>query len=291
MFEYKYSHKTESHYERENAHKLNLRVKQIEEQLQAATQNGEGDARAVSEADKNKKRAEQKAKAAAFFSERGASGKDLTRYRKPANQDVLYGRDFNDEITAIDQLETPVGEVVINGMVMSVEPRQIRDERTILSIAVTDFTDSIIVKMFIKNEQLEDIYSFVKKGNFLKIKGIAAMDKFDQEITISNVSGIRKGTDNRSVRTDLALNKRVELHCHTKMSDMDGVSYASDIINQAIKWGHKAVAITDHGVVQAFTEAYHTMQKLWGKYEAKGESLTLRLYTVLKHILWMTLKR
>ena len=83
---------------------------------------------------------------------------------------------------------------------------------------------------------------FVKKGNFLKIKGIAAMDKFDQEITISNVSGIRKGTDNRSVRTDLALNKRVELHCHTKMSDMDGVSYASDIINQAIKWGHKAVA-------------------------------------------------
>ena len=275
--EYRYSHKTESHYERENAHKLNLRVKQIEEQLQAATQNGEGDAKAVSEADKNKKRAEQKAKAAAFFSERGASGKDLTRYRKPANQDVLYGRDFNDEITAIDQLETPVGEVVINGMVMSVEPRQIRDERTILSIAVTDFTDSIIVKMFIKNEQLEDIYSFVKKGNFLKIKGIAAMDKFDQEITISNVSGIRKGTDNRSVRTDLALNKRVELHCHTKMSDMDGVSYASDIINQAIKWGHKAVAITDHGVVQAFTEAYHTMQKLWGKYEAKGEKLDFKV--------------
>ena len=177
----------------------------------------------------------------------------------------------------MDQLETPVGEVVINGMVMSVEPRQIRDERTILSIAVTDFTDSIIVKMFIKNEQLEDIYSFVKKGNFLKIKGIAAMDKFDQEITISNVSGIRKGTDNRSVRTDLALNKRVELHCHTKMSDMDGVSYASDIINQAIKWGHKAVAITDHGVVQAFTEAYHTMQKLWGKYEAKGEKLDFKV--------------
>ena len=85
--------------------------------------------------------------------------------------------------------------------VMSVEPRPIRDERTILSIAVTDFTDSIIVKMFVKNEQLDDMYGFIRKGNFLKIKGIAAMDKYDQEITISNVSGIRKGTDNRSVGT------------------------------------------------------------------------------------------
>ncbi len=148
--EYKYASKTENHYEKENAHKLNLRVKQIEEQLQAATQNGDGESKQLSDADKNKKKAEQKAKAAAFFNERGATGKDLTRYRKPANQDVLYGRDFNDDITAIEQLETPVGEVAVNGMVMSVEPRPIRDERTILSIAVTDFTDSIIVKMFVK---------------------------------------------------------------------------------------------------------------------------------------------
>ena len=119
---------------------------------------------------KIKKKAEQKAKAAAFFNERGATGKDLTRYRKPANQDVLYGRDFNDDITAIEQLETPVGEVAVNGMVMSVEPRPIRDERTILSIAVTDFTDSIIVKMFVKNEQLDDMYGFIKKGISLRLR-------------------------------------------------------------------------------------------------------------------------
>ena len=64
------------------------------------------------------------------------------------------------------------------------------------------------------------------------------MDKYDQEITISNVSGIRKGSDNRSVRNNLSLHKRVELHCHTKMSDMDGVSYAKDMIKHAISWGH-----------------------------------------------------
>ena len=111
---------------------------------------------------------------------------------------------------------------------------------------------------------------------FLKIKGIASMDKYDQEITIVNVSGIRKGSDNRSVRNDLSLHKRVELHCHTKMSDMDGVSYAKDIIKQAISWGHKAIAITDHGVVQAFTEAYHSS---WYGSEA------LPSYEVISHFL------
>ena len=271
--EYKYVAKLEKRYEKENEHKLNLRIKQIEDNFMAAGEEAKSD----NGAEKNKKYAEQKAKAAAFFNERGASGKDLTRYRKPANTDILYGRDFDDEVTAIEQIESPIGEVVINGMLRSIETREIRNERTILSIVVTDFTDSIVVKMFARNEQLPDLYEFIKKGNFLKIKGIASMDKYDQEITISNVSGIRKGSDNRSVRNDLSLHKRVELHCHTKMSDMDGVSYAKDIIKQAISWGHKAIAITDHGVVQAFTEAYHTMQDLEFKYKKKGEKLDFKV--------------
>ena len=271
--EYKYVAKLEKRYEKENEHKLNLRIKQNEDNFMAAGEEAKSD----NGAEKNKKYAEQKAKAAAFFNERGASGKDLTRYRKPANTDILYGRDFDDEVTAIEQIESPIGEVVINGMIRSIETREIRNERTILSIVVTDFTDSIVVKMFARNEQLPGLYEFIKKGNFLKIKGIASMDKYDQEITISNVSGIRKGSDNRSVRNDLSLHKRVELHCHTKMSDMDGVSYAKDIIKQAISWGHKAIAITDHGVVQAFTEAYHTMQDLEFKYNKKGEKLDFKV--------------
>ena len=271
--EYKYVAKLEKRYEKENEHKLNLRIKQIEDNFMAAGEEAKSD----NGAEKNKKYAEQKAKAAAFFNERGASGKDLTRYRKPANTDILYGRDFDDEVTAIEQIESPIGEVVINGMIRSIETREIRNERTILSIVVTDFTDSIVVKMFARNEQLPDLYEFIKKGNFLKIKGIASMDKYDQEITIANVSGIRKGSDNRSVRNDLSLHKRVELHCHTKMSDMDGVSSVSDIMRQAIRWGHKALAITDHGVVQAFTEAYHTLKDIQGDYKKKGEKLDFKL--------------
>ncbi|MBQ4284197.1 MAG: PolC-type DNA polymerase III, partial [Lachnospira sp.] len=161
--------------------------------------------------------------------------------------------------------------------IRKVDEREIRNERTILMFDVTDFTDTITVKMFVKNEELSQVKEYIKTKNFVKVKGVVALDKFDHEITMANVWGIRKSADTRKARNDLALNKRVELHCHTKMSDMDGVSSVSDIIKQAIKWGHKGIAITDHGVVQAFTEAYHTMDKLEGDYKKKGEKLDFKV--------------
>ena len=117
-------------------------------------------------------------------------------------------------------------------MVRNVEMREIRNERTIIMFNVTDFTDTITVKVFAKNEQVPELSGVIKKGNFLKIKGNATFDKYDQEISIANVWGIRKGSDTRQVRNDLALHKRVELHCHTKMSDMDGVSYVLILSNR-----------------------------------------------------------
>ena len=93
--------------------------------------------------------------------------------------------------------------------------------------AVTDFTDTIMVKMFVRNEQLPDVLGDIKKGAFLKIKGVTTIDKFDGELTIGSVTGIRKISDFTESRMDTAPEKRVELHCHTKMSDMDGVSEVS----------------------------------------------------------------
>ncbi|MGN0328287.1 MAG: PolC-type DNA polymerase III [Lachnospira sp.] len=277
--EYKYADKTESHYERENAHKLSLRVKQIEENMMAAANDNNDDEKSADKKAKNasEKKAEQKAKAAAYFNERGPAGKELSYHKKTANTDVLYGRDFDDEPVPIEQIDTAIGDVVISGMVRGVETREIRNERTIIMFSVTDFTDTIMVKMFAKNEQLPELMDFIKKKNFLKIKGVASVDKYDQEVAISNVSGIRKGVDTRVTRSDLALHKRVELHCHTKMSDMDGVSSAGDIIRQAVKWGHKAIAITDHGVVQAFTECKHVMDDLESEYKKKGEKLDFKV--------------
>ena len=184
-------------------------------------------------------------------------------YRKEVSPDVIYGRDFDGEVISLESLTSEMGEVIIRGQVMSVEAREIRNEKTILIFAVTDFTDSIVIKMFLRNEQVAEITGHVKEGACLKIKGITTVDRFDSELTIASVKGIRKIADFAVKRTDNSPQKRVELHCHTKMSDMDGVTDAKSLIKRACEWGHKALAITDHGVVQAFPEAYHCFDA-WG---------------------------
>ena len=85
------------------------------------------------------------------------------------------------------------------------------------------------------------------------------VDKYDSDLSISSIVGLKKYLTLPSKREDTAAEKRVELHCHTKMSDMDGVSDVKDIVKCAMRWGHKAIAITDHGDVQAFPDANHTV--------------------------------
>ena len=150
---------------------------------------------------------------------------------------------------------------MIRGQVLNVESREIRNEKTIIIFSITDFTDTIVLKIFTKNESRDELLSHIKKDAFLKIRGVTTIDKFDSELTIGSIYGIKKISDFRTARMDYSPAKRVELHCHTKMSDMDGVSDVKDIIKRAIKWGHKAIAITDHGNVQSFTDANHADRK------------------------------
>ena len=115
------------------------------------------------------------------------------------------------------------------------------------------------MKIFARNDDVKDLLGEIDKGKFVKVKGVATIDKFDSELTIGSIVGIKKCADFTTVRMDTSIDKRVELHCHTKMSDMDGVSDVKDIVKRAMKWGHKAIAITDHGDVQAFPDANHTV--------------------------------
>ncbi len=198
------------------------------------------------------------------FSKKGGSyggrkGGPYGGIRKSDNPDVIFGRDFDEEHIDIEQIVGEIGEVAVRGKVLSVDTREIRNEKTILLFSVTDFTDTIMVKMFAKNEDVPEITAGVKKGSFLKIKGITTIDRFDGELTIGSVAGIKKIPDFTTSRMDNSPKKRIELHCHTKMSDMDGVSEVKDIIKRAIKWGHKAIAITDHGDVQSFPDANHAV--------------------------------
>ena len=181
--------------------------------------------------------------------------------KKSDNPDVIFGRDFDDEVITIDEIWGEMGEVVIRGKVRTLEQREIRNEKTIVSFEITDFTDTIKVKMFVHNEQLPELLAELKVGSFMKVKGVTVNDTFDRELTIATVIGLKKIPDFTTSRMDNSVKKRVELHCHTKMSDMDGVSDVKDIIKRAKKWGHKAIAITDHGCVQSFPDANHALDK------------------------------
>jgi DNA polymerase-3 subunit alpha (Gram-positive type) len=179
--------------------------------------------------------------------------------KRSDNPNTIYGRDIEDEPIKIEEIWGEMGEVTIRGKVRTFETREIRNERTIVSFELTDFTDTIKVKMFVHNEQLKEIADELKVGAFLKVKGVTVNDTFDKEVTIGSIVGIMKIPDFTTSRMDNSSQKRVELHCHTKMSDMDGVSDVKDIIKRAKKWGHKAIAVTDHGCVQAFPDANHAV--------------------------------
>ena len=186
-------------------------------------------------------------------------GEGFRSVRRSDNPDVLYGRDFEGESLAIEQIQSEMGEVTIRGQVQSLETRDIRNNKTILMMEITDFTDTIVVKLFAQTEQVPEIVKEIRTGVFLKIRGVTTIDRFDGQLSIGSIFGIKKIPDFRKVRVDTWPEKRVELHCHTKMSDMDGVSDVKDIIKRAKAWGHKAIAITDHGVVQSFPDANHAV--------------------------------
>jgi len=178
--------------------------------------------------------------------------------------DILYGRDITGDTVSIDSIAGEMEEVVIRGQILDVETRELRNQKTLLIFPVTDFTDSIMVKMFLKSEQAPEVTARIKKNIFVKIRGTTVLDRFDGELTLGSIKGIRLIPDFTEKRKDHSPEKRVELHCHTKMSDMDGVTDAKALVKRAYEWGHKAIAITDHGVVQAFPEANHCFDKRGG---------------------------
>ena len=181
--------------------------------------------------------------------------------KRSNNPDVLYGRDFDDDFLDIETIDGEIGEVTLRGQVLTCENRELRSGKFILTFDITDFTDTITAKMFIRPEIFEEVKAVIQKGMFLKIKGVTTIDKFDGELTLGSIVGIKKGEDFTSKRIDSSIEKRVELHCHTKMSDMDGVSEVKDIIKRAKKWGMSSIAVTDHGCVQAFPDANHALDK------------------------------
>ena len=192
--------------------------------------------------------------------EKPAFKKNYVKQRLPEDKDIFYGRNFEGEETEIHEIIDEMGEVVVRGKIIQLETREIRNEKTIVMFAVTDFTDTIKAKVFTKNERLPELLDKLKEGAFIKMKAVAMMDQFEHDIALGSVTGIKTIPDFTEKRMDHSPVKRVELHCHTTMSDMDGVTDVKKLLKTAMGWGHQAMAITDHGVVQAFPDANHCVE-------------------------------
>ncbi len=171
--------------------------------------------------------------------------------------DVFYGRDCEGELVKISTLVDGIGEVCIHGQLIKMEDKVLRNGKTLFICNITDFEDTIAFKIFASEDDAPVYKDELKEGSFYRLKGVPLYDTFSKELNIASVRGIKHIPDFRVPRVDTSLEKRVELHMHTVMSEMDSVVDIEKIVKRANDWGHPAIAITDHGVAQAFPIAAH----------------------------------
>ncbi len=191
-------------------------------------------------------------------------------FEENAPEHVIIGRDIKDELTdKIVKLSEDYDKTIIEGSIITSEPRKLKSGKYIYSFDVADKTSTITCKMFLTEDDIGKIGKKLKAGGYIKVEGTPQFDTYANELTMmaTSINEAKKP----SGRKDNAEVKRVELHMHTQMSSMDAVSSAKSIIKQAINWGHKAVAITDHGVVQAFPEAHHVITDNYTKPDENGK--------------------
>ncbi len=187
-----------------------------------------------------------------------------TSYEKELPEGMIYGRSSKikgDPIKIID-ISPDTENVVITGEAIRVDSNEMRSkpDKAILIFDVYDGTSTITCKAFVEKAKLKD---YIKKidGKGVKIDGVAKYDNFAKEITVMANSIFESEGLKKQKREDNAENKRVELHMHTQMSQMDGITPCESLVKRAISWGWNAVAITDHGVVQSFPDAHKLLEK------------------------------
>ncbi|WDV47737.1 PolC-type DNA polymerase III [Clostridiaceae bacterium M8S5] len=177
------------------------------------------------------------------------------------DDNIIYGKKTQDDLIKISEISSDSGRVTIRGEIFRLESRMLKDNKKKLYIFdVTDYTNSITVKVFANKTQQEVLDEKLKKGMGIITTGDSIYDTFSREIVL--MAKHMKVCQFSSKINDLADEKRVELHLHSRMSDMDGITSFKDLAKQAKDWGHSAIAITDHGVVQSFPEALDASRKL-----------------------------
>ena len=174
---------------------------------------------------------------------------------------LILGNSMNisDPLVKITDLNAESGNVCIDGEILGMEDKETKTGKVILSINIYDGTSTMTCKAFLPGKNAKNIVKRLGKTKAVKLAGRAQMDAFSNELTIMANTIVESTPLPKTTREDKSEVKRVELHMHTKMSAMDAMTSATDLIKRAMSWGMKSIAITDHGVVQAFPEAYHLL--------------------------------
>ena len=171
---------------------------------------------------------------------------------------VILGRNGNikDTLVSVSDISIDSGKVALEGEILNTDSRELKSGKFLVMFDLYDGTSTITCKAFVEAEKAKNVIVRLGEAKAVKISGTAQFDPFAKEIgVISNVI-VEVPAKKKQERMDYAETKRVELHMHTQMSQMDGMTSATDLIKRAMKWGWKSIAITDHGVVQAFPEAH-----------------------------------
>ena len=167
---------------------------------------------------------------------------------------------ITDPLVKVQDLSVEDGKISLQGEVIYTEDRTLKSGKTLFSFDLYDGTSTITCKAFLDKDKAKKIMKRIKNAKGLKIAGTAGMDTFANELTVMTNTIVEWEGLKKTTRQDNAEVKRVELHMHTQMSQMDAMTSATDLIKRAMKWGMKSIAITDHGVVQAFPEAHKLLR-------------------------------
>lgn len=183
----------------------------------------------------------------------GQKNDDKFRSVKSSAPEVLYRNKIKRPTTRIIDIEQEEETYAIEGKLVNYESRELKGGKILLKLFISDMTNAIACKQFLKKNEFDELEPKLKKGLWYIVEGVNRFDQFDKE-SVLIFGAINEGKVEKK-REDRAEVKRIELHLHTNMSEMDGIAPVKKIIQTAIDWGHPAIAITDHGVLQAFPDA------------------------------------
>ena len=197
---------------------------------------------------------------------------------KPQNapEEAIYGRAFKGKPVSMEALSLDMGIVIVEGRVFHVEHKELAKRNAwVINFDMTDNSSSVRISRFMESKEAKPILERVKEGSVIKVQGKLTVDNYTNE-TVLKPYAIMPGSMPK--RQDTASGeKRVELHLHTAMSNMDALTNTKAAIKQAAAWGHKAIAITDHGCVQSFTDALHTVEDWKGAPKVAGTDETIKI--------------